>query len=72
MGSQVGNVEIKDSMITRFMETNAEEMGDIRQVRRWRIYQEMTDEDEEEEGSISLGCVLTLKTLNLSVFPSWH
>jgi len=29
-----------------------EEMGDIQKVRRGRIYNEMTDEDEEEEDII--------------------
>lgn len=41
-----------NSMTTRSTETNAEEMGDTQKVRRGRTYDEMTDEDEEEEGII--------------------
>jgi len=41
-----------NSTTTRSTETNVEEMGDIQKVRRGRIYNEMTDEDEEEEGII--------------------
>jgi len=56
--SQGGNVNIRDSTITRSTETIAEEMGDIERVRRRRMYEEMTDEDEDEEGIISSGYVL--------------
>ena len=58
MVSQGGNVNIRDSTITRSTETIAEEMGDIERVRRRRMYEEMTDEDEDEEGIISSGYVL--------------
>ena len=58
MGSRDGNVEIRDSAIARSMATNAEEMGDLQQARRQRIYEEMTDEDEDEEGIISSKHVL--------------
>jgi hypothetical protein len=40
------------------MTTNAEEMGDIEQVKRRSMYEEMTDEDEDEEGIISSRYVL--------------
>lgn len=36
-----------DCTMTRCTETNAEEIRDIPQVRRERIDEEMTDEDEE-------------------------
>ena len=58
MVSQGGNVNIRDSTITRSTETVAEEMGDIERVRRRRMYEEMTDEDEDEEGIISSEYVL--------------
>ena len=63
-----GNVNIRDSMITRSTKTIAEEMRDIEQVRRRRMYEEMMDEDEDEEDIISSKYVLILKTLNLWIF----
>jgi hypothetical protein len=58
-----------NSTTTRSTETNAEEMGDIQKVRRGRIYEEMTDEDEEEEEGIILSkYVLISKMLSLLIF----
>ena len=58
MISQDGNVNIRDSMITRSTEIIAEEMGDIERMRRRRMYEEMTNEDEDEESIISSEYVL--------------
>jgi len=55
---QGGNVNIRDSMITRSTEIIAEEMGDIERMRRRRMYEEMTNEDEDEESIISSEYVL--------------
>ena len=58
MRSQGRNLDIRDSTITRFMQTNAEGMSDIQQMRRQRIYEEMTDKNEDEEDIISSRYVL--------------
>jgi hypothetical protein len=72
VSSQGGNGDIRGSTITRSTETNTEEMGDIQQVRRSRIYDVTTDEDEDEEGIISEEHLLIWKILNLWISLSLH
>lgn len=69
MRTQGESIDDKISKVMGFMETIAEEMRDNIQIRRGRISEEMTDEDEEEEGNILSEYKLTLKIRNLLIFP---
>jgi hypothetical protein len=52
MRAQGESIDDKFSKVMGFMKTIAEEMRDNIPVRRGRISEEMTDEDEEGEGYI--------------------
>lgn len=69
MRAQGESIDDKISKVMGFMETIAEEMRDNIQIRRGRVLEEMTDEDEEGEGYISLEYELILKIRNLLIFP---
>jgi hypothetical protein len=61
-------VRCQSENVNSTITTNTEEMGDVQQVRRGRIYEEITDEDEEEEGSILSEYVLISKMTSLLIF----
>ncbi len=70
MGSQGGNVVVRDSMIANPMERTEDEMREIQEVRRCRISDVIMDEEEDEEGSIPSGTFTDVKdaeSLDLSV-----
>jgi len=70
VGSQGGNVVVRDSMIANPMERTEDEMREIQEVRRCRISDVIMDEEEDEEGSIPSGTFTDVKdaeSLDLSV-----
>ena len=65
-----GNVNIRDSMITKSTKIIIKKMKDIEQVRRRRMYEKMMNEDENEEDIISSKIYIDMKnaeSLDLSV-----
>ena len=58
MGSQGGNVIVRDSTIANPMKRTENEMREIQEMRRCRISDVIMDEEKDEEGNISSGHLL--------------